>query len=65
MTIEQSTKKQFIAGAKCPQCNQLDVLVFYREDAKPVRECVECSFREVLTEEEKQKNNLQINIKTI
>ncbi|MRX28022.1 YheV family putative zinc ribbon protein [Kangiella sp. HZ709] len=65
MTIEQSKKKQFIAGAKCPQCGEMDALVFYREKDKPVRECVECDFIEVLTEEEKEQPDAALNIKII
>ncbi len=57
-----SSKKQFIAGAKCPKCHAMDALVFYREtDASanrvqevPVRECVDCGFKERLLEEESE-----------
>ncbi len=65
MMHDKQIKKQFIAGARCSVCGQQDVLVFYREDEKPVRECVECGFKEVLVEEKESENNLQINIKNI
>ncbi len=65
MTEKQTIKKQFIAGAKCPECNQIDVLVFYRKDEKPVRECIDCTFIEILGEEDKLENKLQIKIKSI
>ncbi|WP_251358478.1 YheV family putative zinc ribbon protein [Kangiella sp. TOML190] len=55
-----SLRKQFIAGARCPKCSAMDSLVFYREeDVKgnsvrhiPVRECVDCGFKERLTDDE-------------
>ncbi len=68
MTQKPSVKKQFIAGARCPKCNELDVLVFYREEENPVRECVECGYLEVLseqTEKEQQKAAQLINIKEL
>lgn len=68
MTDQQAIKKQFIAGAKCPACGAMDSLVFYREDDQPVRECVDCDFKEVLgVEDEKgQKNSaLAINVKEL
>lgn len=65
MTQKPAIKKQFIAGAKCPACNEQDVLVFYRENENPVRECVECGFKEILLDENESENNLQINIKNI
>lgn len=38
--------KRFIAGAVCPQCQQMDRLVMYREGERSFRECVSCGFHE-------------------
>ncbi len=38
--------RRFIAGAVCPQCQQMDKLVMYREGERSFRECVSCGFRE-------------------
>ncbi|NVJ65064.1 MAG: YheV family putative metal-binding protein [Gammaproteobacteria bacterium] len=67
MTQDKQIKKQFIAGAKCPECGEQDVLVFYRENENPVRECVECDFIEVLADNEKEQPGaaLKITIKEL
>lgn len=39
--------KRFIAGATCPQCQQLDKIYTYRDEAdKAWRACVNCGFSE-------------------
>ncbi|VUD64179.1 hypothetical protein TDB9533_03261 [Thalassocella blandensis] len=38
--------KRFIAGAVCPQCQEMDRIVMYREDNDEYRECVSCGFKE-------------------
>ena len=57
-------KKQFIAGAKCPECNEVDVLQMYNLNESYYRECVECHFLEKMVEENNEEN-LEINIKNI
>ncbi len=37
-----SRKKQFIAGAICPQCSEMDSLVLYADDQSVA--CVSCGF---------------------
>jgi uncharacterized metal-binding protein (TIGR02443 family) len=37
-----SRKKQFIAGAICPQCSEMDSLVLYADDQSVA--CVSCNF---------------------
>ena len=37
-------KKQFIAGATCPQCSNIDSLVLYADDQSIA--CVECDFNQ-------------------
>lgn len=39
-------KRQFIAGAVCPRCGQLDKLVMISGGENTVRECVRCDFSE-------------------
>ncbi len=39
-------KRQFIAGAVCPRCGELDKLVMISGGETPVRECVRCDFSE-------------------
>lgn len=38
--------KRFIAGAVCPKCGELDVLLTYRENDEEYRECVDCGFKD-------------------
>ncbi|MDH3644888.1 MAG: YheV family putative metal-binding protein [Gammaproteobacteria bacterium] len=38
------TKKRFIAGAICPQCQAQDRLVVEESDGAPIRRCVSCGF---------------------
>ncbi len=38
--------KRFIAGAVCPKCGELDVLLTYRENDDEYRECVDCGFKD-------------------
>jgi len=39
-------KRQFIAGAVCPRCGQLDKLVMITGGEYTIRECVRCNFSE-------------------
>lgn len=41
-----ATRKRFIAGAKCPQCGEMDRLVVYKEAGLDFRACVSCGFKE-------------------
>jgi uncharacterized metal-binding protein (TIGR02443 family) len=41
-----STKRRFMAGAVCPRCATLDVIVVYNLDGRDYRECVSCDFKE-------------------
>ncbi|AOE48830.1 YheV family putative zinc ribbon protein [Kangiella sediminilitoris] len=49
---QKSTPKRFVAGAKCPQCNKMDTTVCYYEDEIFVRECIECDFKEKISNDE-------------
>jgi len=46
-------KKQFIAGAICPQCSSLDSLVLYADDQSIV--CVDCDFRKSSEQRDSEK----------
>lgn len=39
-------RKRFIAGAKCPACQQMDRLFVFRRAGVQYRECAACSFQE-------------------
>jgi len=39
-----SRKKQFIAGAICPECSTMDSLALYTDDQSIV--CIECDFHQ-------------------
>jgi uncharacterized metal-binding protein (TIGR02443 family) len=41
-----SNKKRFIAGAKCPSCDQSDKLVLFLEEGFETFECVACGYKE-------------------
>ena len=38
-------KKMFIAGAVCPQCQQVDKIFVYQEAGEDVAECKSCGHR--------------------
>ncbi len=38
--------KRFIAGAVCPQCQQLDKIILYVENGDKFFECVKCGYKE-------------------
>ncbi|MFC0708903.1 YheV family putative zinc ribbon protein [Azorhizophilus paspali] len=44
-------KKQFIAGAVCPACESMDTVRMWDVDGVPHRECVSCSFADILNAE--------------
>ena len=48
----KTTPKRFVAGARCPECQQMDTTVCYYEDEVFVRECIECDFLERITDNE-------------
>ncbi len=45
-------KKQFIAGAECPQCSALDTLVLWQENESKRFECVACHYQQQLEQSE-------------
>ena len=42
--MKQRIKKQFIAGAVCPECKEMDSLVLFTEEQQI--ECVSCDFKQ-------------------
>jgi len=44
-------KKQFIAGAKCPQCGQEDKIYVYHLDGDDIAQCNACDYRSVRPKE--------------
>lgn len=57
---QKTTAKRFVAGAKCPKCQQMDTTVCYYEDEIFVRECIECNFREKISNEDEPISAVQI-----
>ncbi|MBV35012.1 MAG: hypothetical protein CMP47_06075 [Rickettsiales bacterium] len=49
---QKVTAKRFVAGAKCPKCQQMDTTVCYYEDEIFVRECIECGFNEKISNDD-------------
>ncbi|MDB1111310.1 YheV family putative zinc ribbon protein [Pseudomonas extremaustralis] len=41
-------KKQFICGATCPACNEIDKIQMWYEDGVPHRKCVACGYTDKL-----------------
>ncbi len=42
--------KRFIAGASCPECGEQDSIVSYQQLDDRIRECVECGFKQRLSQ---------------
>ncbi|ADN77590.1 conserved hypothetical protein [Ferrimonas balearica DSM 9799] len=42
---QMATKKRFIAGAQCPECQEQDSVMLYAESGVEVMECVACGYR--------------------
>lgn len=40
-------KKQFIAGAKCPQCGLEDKIYVFHENGEDIAQCNHCGYRSV------------------
>lgn len=47
-TPEQPIKKQFIAGAVCPACEEMDSIRMWTQDGEQYRECIQCGFADKL-----------------
>ena len=47
--------KRFIAGAVCPQCQELDRIVVFQENNDEFRECVSCGYKEKLVFKQHQR----------
>ena len=50
--MTNTTKKRFIAGAKCPTCSSLDTLMLYYENNIEKLACVKCDYKETQTSPE-------------
>lgn len=44
--MPEKTRKRFIAGAKCPQCNATDSIMLYFENNVEKLQCVECDYKD-------------------
>ena len=52
---QRTTTKRFVAGARCPECKEMDTTVCYYQDEVFVRECVECGFVERIADDADKK----------
>lgn len=55
-----NTPKRFIAGARCPQCQQVDKIRCWHEDKLYKSECVRCGFSETLNEAGEKIDTVQV-----
>ncbi len=56
-------KRQFIAGAVCPRCSQMDKIVMYREGDKDFRECVSCGYKDEMRFQQQAKElDTRVNV---
>lgn len=44
--------RRFIAGAVCPECQQMDKIVTYKQNGEEVAECVACGYLSYRPKEE-------------
>ncbi|NVJ59183.1 MAG: YheV family putative metal-binding protein [Gammaproteobacteria bacterium] len=52
-------KKRFIAGAQCPECNEVDSLMLGESKGTKYFECVECGFIEKMGNSDDSKSDNQ------
>lgn len=43
-----NTPRRFVAGAKCPQCEQIDKVVMFKVEGVQHRECVACGYSDIM-----------------
>lgn len=43
-----NTPRRFVAGAKCPQCEQMDKVVMFKVEGVQHRECVACGYSDIM-----------------
>jgi hypothetical protein len=46
--VMSQPKKQFISGAVCPACNEVDKIQMWYVDGQPHRECAACGYADKL-----------------
>lgn len=47
-----SIKKRFIAGAICPNCEQMDKICVFQVSGRKFAECVSCGFKQAQPDEQ-------------
>lgn len=50
--MTERKKKRFVAGAKCPTCNEVDVIQLFKVNGVETIECVNCGYRQTQAEGE-------------
>ena len=51
--------RRFIAGAVCPECQQMDKIVTYKKGGEDVAECVSCGYLSTRPKEDEVRENNQ------
>lgn len=54
------SNKRFIAGAVCPRCGILDVVVVWNDDTSVFRGCVNCDYQELMEDSETEVSNVNL-----
>ena len=44
VAVVERKKKRFVAGAKCPTCNEIDVIQLFQVNEVETIECVSCGY---------------------
>ena len=52
--------RRFIAGAVCPECQQMDKIVTFRKDGEDIAECVSCGYLSQRPKEEDVRENNRV-----
>ncbi len=50
--MTERKKKRFVAGAKCPTCNEVDVIQLFQVNGVETIECVSCGYQQTQVEGE-------------
>ena len=49
--------RRFIAGAVCPECQQMDKIVTYKKEGNDIAECVSCGYLSIRPKEDEVREN--------
>ena len=52
VAVVERKKRRFVAGAKCPSCNEIDVIQLFQVNGVETIECVSCGYTQTQAEGE-------------